>query len=253
MNAPGQPVIGQTLLRLGEVTSTNDWLESFTTKNTPPEGFTVQADSQTAGKGQFGSSWHSAPGLNLLLSIWLTPRFLPAANAFALARMAALGLYRTLSPQLPSASVKWPNDLLAGDRKIAGILIRTTVQGDQLRSCILGIGLNVNQTRFPPELPRATSLALATGGLHDLEAVRQQLLSELDTLYSVLRTEGALALDPAYASALYRKGQEARFAPAGGPPFPGIIQGVDTAGCLQVLDLNSRQVRLFTPKEIRFL
>ena len=121
-----------------------------------PQGTIIAADHQKGGRGRLGRSWQSPPGLNLYFSLVFYPA-LPVLNwgGFSLAVGAALG--RALSPFLPSVGVKWPNDLLVGGKKIGGILLET--QGGKL---VAGIGINVNQPSFPPELS-ANSLCLCTG------------------------------------------------------------------------------------------
>jgi len=246
-------LIGYPLIRLGEVDSTNDWLADASAKSTPPEGMTVRADNQRVGKGQFGSSWHSAPGLNLLFSVWLTPEFLPPSDQFDLARLGALALYRTLAPELPGLRIKWPNDLMLGEHKVAGMLIRNTLQGEQIRSAILGIGLNVNQRHFPPSLSRAGSLALATGRDWDLDTLLERILAALDQLYRTLREGGAEAMRVEYNRALYRLGVPAMYGEPNGHTFTGILREVNREGLLLVEEVPDGRLRAFTLKAITCL
>lgn len=252
-NEQSPPRIGYPLIRLGEVDSTNDWLQEATSKSAPPEGLTVLADSQRAGKGQFGSSWHDMPGLNLLFSVWLTPRFLPPAEQFDLARVGALALYRVLSPHFPDLRIKWPNDLLLGERKVAGMLIQNSLQGERMRSCILGIGLNVNQVRFPDTLPGAGSLALASGRTWDREALLADILAALDRLYRELRQGRREALRREYHHALYRLDIPARYGLPDGNTFTGILRGVNPEGLLEVEVPPDPGLQTFSLKGISFL
>jgi len=156
------------LLRLGEVGA--------------PAGTLVFTDRQTAGRGQFRRPWASAPGLglwfSLLLRLEINDGTIPSLSAFAAVAVAqtagALGI--------ADCGIKAPNDVLIAGRKAAGILIETRMGKSPASFAVVGIGLNVNHARqdFPPELQdRATSLALASGALHDRNRVAALLLTHL--------------------------------------------------------------------------
>src|SRR5262249_45838430 len=146
-------------------------------------GTAVLAGEQTAGRGQFGRSWHSPPGLGVWLSVLLAPPpylrrpvLLTAWAAVAVADTAREITGRT-------TRIKWPNDVLLTGRKVCGILI------EQTQGTVVGIGLNVNQTadQFADAgLPDATSLAAASGQTYDRDVVAGRLLDHLDAGYDVL-------------------------------------------------------------------
>lgn len=130
-----------------------------------PHGTVVVAEAQTAGRGRLGRTWRSPPGRNLLFSMVLRPD-VPAREVPLLTLGAAAGLAVAFDVR-----VKWPNDLVDRDgRKLAGLLGEVELEGDRVRFVVLGVGLNVNQVDFPPELPNATSLA-RLGGPRDREEV----------------------------------------------------------------------------------
>ena len=252
--------IGKVYHRFGELPSTNDYAAELVAKSTPPEGTVVRADSQTAGRGQFGSRWESAAGQNLTFSIVLYPNWLEIGAQFYLSMAVALSLHDTVHPRslgagcLPSTEIKikWPNDLYIGDRKAGGILIQNALSGQFLQSSIIGIGLNVNQLEFDASLPNPTSPALAFGRDLDLEAVFDRLLDCLEHRYLQLKSGRRAEIKAGYEEHLYRWGSPSRFARAGGAEFTGVIQGVGTDGRLRV-ENEAGQEEVFDLKEVRFL
>jgi len=130
-----------------------------------PEGHVVLADRQSAGRGSRGRRWESPAGVDLYLSIVLKP-LIPAATLGALTLAFGAAVAEAVEALVPGARarVKWPNDVLIGDRKCAGVLIESRSAGTEPPTLIAGLGLNVNRVDFPPELGgEATSLALEAG------------------------------------------------------------------------------------------
>lgn len=149
------------------VTSTNDVVMSDTARY--GHGSIVTARQQTAGRGQRGNRWVTAPGENLLFSLVLEPTHIRVEEQFLISEMAALAssdAIRAVSEGTVPCRIKWPNDLYVGDRKIGGILIEHALHSEFLSRSVLGIGINVGQRTFDPALPNPTSLALemATSG-----------------------------------------------------------------------------------------
>jgi BirA family biotin operon repressor/biotin-[acetyl-CoA-carboxylase] ligase len=126
-------------------------------------GSAFLAEEQTAGRGRGGHSWHSPPGENIYLSLIARPH-VPAAGLapVTLAVGAAVAeLLAELVGDRAELTIKWPNDVLASGRKLAGVLVEGQLRGNAVQSVILGVGVNVNTRDFPPDLAsRATSLAL---------------------------------------------------------------------------------------------
>ncbi len=154
-----------------------------------PAGTIVAARAQTAGMGRLGRSWDSRPG-GLYFTIVLRPRLEPAQMPLA---TLALGLGVADALQTFAAlavDLRWPNDVLAGGRKLAGILAQY-LDG----ALLAGVGLNVNQREFPPELaPIATSLVLETGIEHNPEFLLSALVRSIESHLSILETSGATAI-----------------------------------------------------------
>ena len=123
----------------------------------------VSALEQTKGRGQRGNRWSSQPGENLIFSLVVKDFRIKANEQSAISQATALSLVDLLSRHEIKARIKWPNDIYAGDEKICGILIENSLKGSEIDWSIIGIGLNVNQTAFPEDLPNPTSMKLCTG------------------------------------------------------------------------------------------
>ena len=141
--------------------STNDKAKDLAQKGAE-EGTLVIADTQTAGRGRLDRHWFSPPGLGIYLSAIVRPK-VPAESAFGVHMAAAIALAQAADAQhlQGAVGIKWPNDLVAEGRKLAGILSEVGIQAGILEWCVVGVGINVNHTRtdFPPDLrDRAISL-----------------------------------------------------------------------------------------------
>lgn len=244
---------GKVYYRFDELPSTNDYARDLLAKSRPSEGTVVRAASQSAGRGQFGSSWVAEPGANLTLSVILYPNWLTITEQFRLSEAVALAVRDAVSITVDGSpcTIKWPNDIYLNDRKTAGILIQNTLSGSQLEASVVGIGLNVNQTLFSTGAPNATSLALATGRTFDLDQVADALLERLEYRYLQLKSGQSQELRAAYQSHLYSFGTTRDFIRPDGSVFSGTIQGVQTDGRLAV-SINGN-VELFAVKAIQML
>ena len=239
--------------------STNAEVHAALVKNAAiPEGMTILADHQTAGRGQRGNSWQAPAGQNLTLSVLLRPTFLAVADQFALSIAVALAGLDTLRALLPAtagatARIKWPNDLYLADRKVGGILIENGLRGAQLSTSIVGIGLNVNQTVFDPALPNPTSLAVAAECAIERATAAAALLQHLEARYLALRGGAAERQRAEYLANLYRFGTPARFAFADGrPAATGTITGLDARGALRIRFAGGGDAT-FAVQEVRFI
>ncbi|MCU0420562.1 MAG: biotin--[acetyl-CoA-carboxylase] ligase [Cyclobacteriaceae bacterium] len=239
--------MGQKLVSVPECHSTNTLLAELLQRHELPEGTAVVTPHQTAGRGQRGNTWTSQPGKNLTVSFLLFPTFAEAARAFEITQMASLAVLDTVSAYVPGARVKWPNDILVGARKMAGILIENQVQGAFLSQAIVGIGLNVNQTDFA--LPTATSLAREINQAVALQTLWEELAANLERRYIGWR-ERKSRLDQAYLAQLYWRGEWHTFQTREGK-MEGMIEGVDSHGRLCVR--TAQGVRFFSLQEIQYL
>lgn len=181
------PFIGWRVERHEVVESTNDIVRAAAQRG-EPEGFVVTTEEQLAGRGRFGRKWVVPRGTSLQISILLRPPLAPLATA-RVVRMAGLALHETLVKHLQLApALKWPNDVYLNGRKVAGILMESSIRGETLEYVVLGIGLNVNYTmRVYPELaPHATTLQDVVGHEIDRSALETALLNELNRQYQEL-------------------------------------------------------------------
>ncbi len=245
--------IGKVLHMFDELQSTNEYALSLLSKSKPIEGTVISAHHQTAGKGQIGSSWLVEAGKNLTLSIILQPHFLPIPRQFLLNQAVSLAVVDFLGQFVPSDHVrlKWPNDVYIKDKKSTGILIQNTLSGTKIQHTVIGLGININQTTFPPSLPNPTSLALATGkDDYVLDELRQTLFSCLESRYLQLKANQWERLNDAYHQVLYKLNEIHFFQSAEGALFKGIITGVTEQGLLKV-DTDTG-LQTFNLKEITF-
>ena len=168
----------------------------------------VAAVEQTAGRGQGDHSWTSAPGENLTFSLVLKfPPLSPLAarDILFITRTVTHALREYLLSRGVETRIKWPNDIYAGDRKICGILIENTLVRSRVRTSIIGIGFNLNQTDFPPELPNPVSLRQLTGCLYDPEEELRALHAALKTSASLLDSqEGRMQLERYFDAYVFR-------------------------------------------------
>jgi BirA family biotin operon repressor/biotin-[acetyl-CoA-carboxylase] ligase len=196
------------ILWLDTVESTNSTLAAqvFSLDNLS----VIAARFQTAGRGQGDHRWHSHAGENLTFSVLFCygPQTAPlaAADALVITHTASVALRRFLESQGVAARIKWHNDIYVGDRKIAGMLIENKLEGQMIVRSIVGIGLNVNQTDFPADLPNPTSLSLQTGKKYDTEKTLEALLPFLEEAFSQSSTpEGRVVLREEFEKYLFYK------------------------------------------------
>ncbi len=216
----------------------------------------VAARFQTAGRGQRGNSWVADKGENLTFSILLKfgqgriPH-LDSGDQFKITRAATLGVLYYLHEKGIPCKIKWPNDIYYRNRKICGMLIENVLEGRSLKHSIIGIGLNLNQKRFPAELVNPVSMSLITGIDYEPE-------KELDILYGHLATAFSQYLAPGpdssiYEDNLYRMGEFHEYVRCSdGTVFEARIIGVNKLGQLQVQNKKG-ECETFAFKEISYI
>jgi len=182
--------------------STNVLLWEMIREKSLPEGFVVQTDFQSAGKGQVGNSWESEEGRNLLFSMVLYPQRVTVDNQFLLSQLVSLGIKEALDEYTDGITVKWPNDIYWNDKKLVGILIENSLQGTKIKSSVIGIGLNVNQKVFVSNAPNPVSLLRITGKRQNRKLLLTKIRQNIQKLYTELSVTKIRA---EYAEALYRK------------------------------------------------
>jgi BirA family biotin operon repressor/biotin-[acetyl-CoA-carboxylase] ligase len=231
--------------------STNAYAQGLLAQN-PPDRTVIWAMDQFAGRGQQGNHWRSEAGSNLTLSVIVHPQ-LPVSELFVLSKLSALAMKATAEAYAPQAlvQVKWPNDLLVNGRKVGGILIENQLQGHQVVSAILGLGLNVNQQVFPAEIAaRSSSLSREAGQPLDLQSVCDTLLAELDQQLVLVEQGYFDQLDRAYRSHLYGYHETIRVE-IDGQVSQRLLVGVSPTGQLALA--HEGQVQYFDVKAVRLL
>jgi len=248
--------IGQNLIYLESVDSTNNYANELLRKNNVPEGTIVYTFNQLKGRGQRGNLWESKPNNNISLSLVLAPSFLLADKQYLLTKITSLAVTDLLSellhfePKLESIKIKWPNDIFINDCKIGGILIENTIRESYLQNSVVGIGININQTEFTFS-DKATSLALIAKKQFNLKIIIEKLCSYFEARYLQLKANNIKNIDLEYLQRLYRLNSWNQFV-SNEQLFEGRIIGVSDSGKLEV-QINSGVVKLFDLKEIKFI
>ena len=245
-------IVGTDLIYLTKCRSTNDIAADKITTNTLKEGAVIVTDHQYEGKGQMGNTWESEPFQNLTFSIYLTPTFLSAAKNFLLNIIASVSLVEILNDVgHEKFTIKWPNDILYGDRKIGGILVENILRAETITSAIIGIGLNVNQITFDTGYS-ATSLRNIFQKEFNKNSILNQIIKHLDTNYLILKTQDSDNLIRCYLNHLYWLNQRHTFRSyRSQETFEGVIDGIDKFGRLVVKTNDG--VQIFNNKEIIYL
>lgn len=230
-------------LHLLQTDSTNNWLRQRR-HEMEADLTVVTADFQTAGRGQGTNTWESEPGKNLLFSILLHPKEIPAHRQFHISMAVSVAISEVLEQYADSISIKWPNDIYWKDRKIGGILIEHTLQGQQIKDSIIGVGLNVNQQRFLSSAPNPVSLWKITGK----ETDRGRLLDDITLRFQQLLTEDVRSR---YMQRLYRRDGLHCYRDAKGL-FMARIADIKDDGRLVLTDKSGQQ-RTYLFKEVQFV
>ena len=207
--------IGTPLVELQSVDSTNNYARELLHAGLAYHGTTVITGEQTAGKGQRGKAWKTEKGQNILMSVIIDPRPLVVAQQFGLIAASALAAHAVFSRHAgEKTSIKWPNDLYWQDRKAGGILVESGIgtlnpgegemDGQGWKWAIVGIGININQLRFPPDLPNPVSLQQVTGKEFNIADLARELCDEMEEKWTMLVNEGGLSKTiDAYNALLY--------------------------------------------------
>lgn len=244
-------IIGSKIIFSRNLISTNTHAAWLLKNEKPPEGTVIHTNFQSAGKGQKGNKWESEDGKNLLFSIILYPDMILPEDQFSISMAISLGITDFLKDIIPEGKIKWPNDIYAGNDKIAGILIENSIRGNNIESSVVGIGLNVNQVEFPSYLPNPVSLKLISGKDHDPGSSLNNLLVKLDRRYKQLISGKISEIKVEYLSCLYQ-GMEWHNYITGAGYLKGKIISVTGSGNLQVED-ELKNIHEFSYKEIEFI
>ncbi len=241
------------LIKLNAIDSTNSFLKELC-RDYVLENFTVVvADEQTNGRGQQSKTWESEPFKNLTASIFATELHLDIIDVKYLNFTASLAVYDLLIDyNIPDISIKWPNDIMSGNKKLCGILIDNRIKNQEINSCIIGFGLNVNQEKFPDYLENATSFKNLTSLNYNLDDVLTALVGKMENRIQQLTLKNFSKLEQDYLDVLYRIETPSLFKDKNGVLFMGIIIGISDIGNLLV-EIEGETIAEFGIKEISFV
>ena len=228
------------IVHIDETDSTNRWLR----EQGGEENMVVWADYQTAGRGCGTNHWESERGKNLTFSMLLHPHDVPAQKQFHISMAISLALCKALGQHIGDLSIKWPNDIYWRDGKIGGILIEVTLQGNKVKDCIIGIGLNINQRVFRSDAPNPVSMWQICEQETDCEQLLQEILQAFQEYMCKSNKDE-------YQSMLYRRKGFHPYADKDGAFMAEIID-VEDDGHLLLRDDNG-QLRRYAFKEVTFV
>jgi BirA family biotin operon repressor/biotin-[acetyl-CoA-carboxylase] ligase len=238
------------IIHIDETESTNKWLKDNSLAQNVRENIIAVAEYQTAGKGCGKNSWESERSKNLTFSMLIHPGERPlqlqAKEQFHITEVVSVALCKTLQPYIYNkVEIKWPNDIYVGDKKLCGILIENQLHGSEMKDCIIGIGLNVNQREFHSDAPNPLSLYQLTGQETDREGLLKAFLESFDEVM----TSETVAQD--YRQRLYRSVGTYAFEDANGQ-FMAEIARVEADGRLVLKDERGHE-RFYAFKEVTFI
>tara|TARA_B100000963_G_scaffold305369_1_gene279543 strand:- start:556 stop:1308 length:753 start_codon:yes stop_codon:yes gene_type:complete len=247
------------IIKLDAINSTNDYLKELLKNKSIKKNYIVYSYNQTNGKGQRGNVWYSEPDKNLAFSLFLLSPTVNLKNQFIINIIISLFIIDFLDYfKIPNLSIKWPNDIMSGNKKICGILNEIQLKKKHIESIIIGFGININQENFN-NLPNASSLKLITKKNYDLNNFTKILIKKLKKnnffvpFFTDTETLNQENLISSYNNKLYCRKKLKSFKLSNGKIFHGNIESVDSNGILNVKEKNHSLLRSFNDKEIQII
>jgi BirA family biotin operon repressor/biotin-[acetyl-CoA-carboxylase] ligase len=240
-------MIGNQIIQLDRVDSTSNYVATLVSEGKARHGMVILAENQTNGRGQRGTIWQSESAKNLILSFYIEHKDLEISQQEALTHFTSIAIHACLMKLGISSAIKWPNDILVKTKKIAGILIENQLRGTKITSSIIGIGLNVLQTKF--DFSGSTSVLCVLDKTIHKEEVFERLILELNNSYLQIQNKAYSQLKENYLNKLWLLGIESTFE-VNNTFFKGIIRGTDAFGRLEIEDVDG--IKTYDLKEIKF-
>ena len=245
-----------SIVHLLEVDSTNRYVRDESAalwENRGTGDFAVvAAGHQTAGRGQRGNTWNSNAGENLLFSILVRPgETLEVSKQFLLSQAVALSIHDAMKCYGIDTLLKWPNDIYAGNRKLAGILLELDYSGAFVEQAIIGIGLNVNQENFPPMDRTPVSIKMLRKRDFILDDVLATILDLFEHYYTEMRFGNRDAIAAEYKRVLLGMNERHTFIDRDGH-FDAVIQDIESDGHL-LLQRNDGSTGRYAFKEVEMV
>jgi BirA family transcriptional regulator, biotin operon repressor / biotin---[acetyl-CoA-carboxylase] ligase len=244
-------IIGSKIIFLENLTSTNSWAIEKLRDQSLQEGTIIRTDHQSAGRGYSSNKWESEKGKNLLFSIILYPPQIKADRQFLLSMSVSLGICDCLDELTSDCKIKWPNDIYVNNDKIAGILIESAFMGEKLEHCVVGIGLNVNQTYFSPGIPNPVSLKILSGRDQNTDEILSRLATTIEKRYLCLVSGQTDKIAEEYVSRLYLLNEWASYRDDKAT-FHARLKGVNEEGKLK-LERKNNEITEYGFKEVEFV
>jgi BirA family transcriptional regulator, biotin operon repressor / biotin---[acetyl-CoA-carboxylase] ligase len=246
--------IGRNLYHFYDVDSTNLFAGRLLAHgHKVPEGTVVIAESQSAGRGRLGRSWHSEREAGIYFSMVLFPKAPPSlAPLFTLA--AAVAMHNAVERYTGlDIDIKWPNDLLTGGKKICGILSEIQAEVDLVKTMIVGVGLNANHEHLPEEIrDRATSLRLAAGRIQSRIEILLELFEEFENIYMDFERKGpAGVIEQWTGSSSFANGRKIEIHD-GVRRVSGITRGLNPLGALRVEQKGGQVDEIYSGDVVRW-
>ena len=239
------------IIKLDAIDSTNSYLKRLLLKESLDDLTVVVSNHQTSGKGRNGNIWKNQASLNLAFSIYKKFNSLHVKNKFMLNVISSLTVFQLLKENnLNKLTIKWPNDIMAGNGKISGILIENSVKGKLINHSIIGIGINVNQKKFN-DIPNATSLIMETGLEFSLDSLASRLV-EIFSKNFLRFKKNEEDLLKFYNNQLYLKNIDSNFIGLDKKIFSGKIICVNKKGELKIRKTNKQEIN-YSENTIKFM
>ncbi|MEE2700520.1 MAG: biotin--[acetyl-CoA-carboxylase] ligase [Bacteroidota bacterium] len=245
------PTLFSNIIILNQTNSTNAYAIDLLKSKKAKEGTVIFANFQTNGEGQRGENWESDYDKNILMSMVLSPN-IPVNNQFDITICISLALFNLLKRYIKEGvKIKWPNDILIADKKIAGILIQNFVNADKVKDVIVGIGLNINQKKFPDFSTQATSLALELEKEFDVLSLQKDILKAVEQSYLQFGQGKIDKMKAEYLTNLYgfKNWREYKIQ---NKKIKAKIFGIDESGRV-ILQFKDAYKKAFSLKEIKYL
>ena len=238
------------LIKLNATKSTNDKVKMLIKSKKISPGDIVWADYQYKGRGRYKNTWNSSKGKNLLISVYREFKGLNFKQSNYINFVISLSVIKTIEQYISNDNfIKWPNDILSGQKKISGILIENNIKGKELRNSIIGIGINVNQTRFR-NIPNATSIKLISNNEIEIEQVLKKLIKNIDEHINILIVKDFDQIMNLYNSKLYGR-DSCRFL-INNEIFQGKVINVNPSGSINV-EINGWGIKEYESNRIKIL
>jgi BirA family biotin operon repressor/biotin-[acetyl-CoA-carboxylase] ligase len=265
------------ILKFESLDSTSNYAKTLINEGKAQAGQIIYAVEQTAGRGQASNVWTSEGGKNLTFSLIIDPKNIEPKNQFLISQAVSVGIVKylegygvrgtgyeanheahlaprtsNLEPRTNNICIKWPNDIYVGLKKISGFLTENTIQGDKILFSVIGIGLNVNQTEFPKNVPNPTSLSLINKTPYDLDTELDELTRIISRELESLQFDAGKGCRADYLERLLFLNEEREYE-VRGEKIIGKIIGTNEFGLLQIQTKNGTILECDLKEVVYFL